>query len=220
MLCIEETACYVNDTKMQGFVHACMEHHIEEGQGVTGKALQSNQPFFFEDVKRYDISEYPLVHHARKFSLNAAVAIKLRSTLTGNDDYVLEFFLPVSIKGSAEQQLLLNNLSGTMQRMCKTLRRVSDTESAGAESSELEVQRETLTERFPPIPASQSNSQVEFPESEFNSDRMALDASNVGSEEVAGSVPHEEEVGIASVFSWHTRIFIFFSSPKSYALSI
>jgi hypothetical protein len=39
ILCIEETACYVNDRTMESFVRACLEHHIEEGQGVAGKAL-------------------------------------------------------------------------------------------------------------------------------------------------------------------------------------
>ncbi|XP_022955468.1 protein NLP9-like isoform X1 [Cucurbita moschata] len=132
VLCIEETACYVNDKATQGFVHACMEHHLEEGQGIVGKALQSNHPFFYPDVKAYNINEYPLVHHARKFGLNAAVAIRLRSTYTGADDYILEFFLPVNMKGSSEQQLLLNNLSGTMQRMCRSLRTVSKDELLGA----------------------------------------------------------------------------------------
>ncbi|CAI9108628.1 OLC1v1008278C1 [Oldenlandia corymbosa var. corymbosa] len=135
ILCIEDSACYVNDKKMEGFIHACMEHYLEEGQGIVGKALLSNHPFFYPDVKDYHISEYPLVHHARKFGLNAAVAIRLRSTYTGDDDYVLEFFLPISMRGSAEQQLLLNNLSGTMQRICKTLRTVSDAELMGGKES-------------------------------------------------------------------------------------
>lgn len=133
VLCIEETACYVNDKATQGFVHACLEHHLEEGQGIAGKALQSNHPFFYPDVKAYDISKYPLVHHARKFGLNAAVAIRLRSTYTGDDDYILEFFLPINMKGSSEQQLLLNNLSVTMQRMCRSLRTVSKEELIAAE---------------------------------------------------------------------------------------
>ncbi|TYK17055.1 protein NLP9 [Cucumis melo var. makuwa] len=132
VLCIEETACYVNEKATQGFVHACMEHHLEEGQGIAGKALLSNDPYFYPDVKTYDINKYPLVHHARKFGLNAAVAIRLRSTYTGDDDYILEFFLPVNMKGSSEQQLLLNNLSGTMQRMCRSLRTVSKEELMGA----------------------------------------------------------------------------------------
>lgn len=128
VLRIHDTACYVNDKDIQGFVHACAQHHLEDGQGVAGKALESNHPFFYSDVKEYQVHEYPLVHHARKFGLQAAVAIRLRSTLTGDDDYVLEFFLPVNMGGSTEQQLLLNNLSGTMQRICKSLRTVSDAE--------------------------------------------------------------------------------------------
>ncbi|KAJ8774743.1 hypothetical protein K2173_017189 [Erythroxylum novogranatense] len=131
VLCIEATACYVNNKEMEGFVHACAERYIKEGQGTAGKAVQSNHPFFFPDVKSYDITEYPLVQHARKYGLNAAVAIRLRSTYTTDDDYILEFFLPVNVKGSTEQQLLLNNLSGTMQRICKSLRTVSDAELVG-----------------------------------------------------------------------------------------
>ncbi|KAG2324728.1 hypothetical protein Bca52824_007456 [Brassica carinata] len=126
LLCTEETACYVNDMEMEGFVNACMEHYLSKGQGVAGKAFISNKPFFSSDVKAFDISEYPLVQHARKFGLNAAVATKLRSTFTGDSDYILEFFLPVNMKGSSEQQLLLDSLSCTMQRICRTLRTVSD----------------------------------------------------------------------------------------------
>ncbi|XP_051118157.1 protein NLP9 [Andrographis paniculata] len=135
VLCIDSTACYANDSDMKGFVHACSEHYLKEGQGIVGKALQSNQPFFFPDVKEYHISEYPLVHHARKFGLNAAVAIRLRSIYTGDNDYVLELFLPVNVTGSSEQQLLLNNLSSTMQKLCKTLRTVSDAELLETEES-------------------------------------------------------------------------------------
>ncbi|CAA2988607.1 NLP9-like [Olea europaea subsp. europaea] len=134
ILCIASTACYVNDSAMQGFLHACREHYLQEGQGIAGKALQSNHPFFYRDVKEYHISEYPLVHHARKFGLNAAVAIRLRSTYTGDDDFILELFLPVNMKGSTEQQLLLNNLSNTMQRISRSLRTVSDAELLGLDS--------------------------------------------------------------------------------------
>ncbi|KAG8369459.1 hypothetical protein BUALT_Bualt14G0015900 [Buddleja alternifolia] len=125
ILCIEETACYWKDECMHGFVHACGGHYLEEGEGIAGKALESNEPFFYHDVKEFDISQYPLVHHARKFGLNAAVAIRVRSSYTGDDDYILELFLPVNMKGSSEQQLLLGNLSNTIQRMWRSLRKVS-----------------------------------------------------------------------------------------------
>ncbi|KAL0456387.1 UNVERIFIED_CONTAM: protein NLP8 [Sesamum latifolium] len=113
---------------MYGIVHACSKHYLEEGQGVVGKSFQSNQPFFYPDVKKYHITEYPLVHHARRFGLIAAVSIRLRSTYMGYDDYILEFFLRVNMKGNTEQQLLLNNLSNTMQKFCTSLRKVSDVE--------------------------------------------------------------------------------------------
>ncbi|XP_057751897.1 protein NLP8-like [Arachis stenosperma] len=142
VLCIEESACYINDIVVGGFVHACVEHYLEEGQGVAGKALQSNRPFFCPDVKAYNISEYPLVHHARKYKLNAAVAVRLRSIHTNDDDYIIEFFLPVNMNGSEEQQLLLDNLSDTVQRMCQSLRSVSDAELHGIEGSQVQFSKE------------------------------------------------------------------------------
>ncbi|KAL6658567.1 hypothetical protein ACP70R_004153 [Stipagrostis hirtigluma subsp. patula] len=128
LICIQESACYVNDISMHDFVRACAERPIQRGQGVAGNAIISNIPFFFHDVRDYDIHEYPLVHHARKFGFHAAVAIRLRSTFTGNDDYVLEYFLPLMCRGGEEQQLLLDKISLTMQRVSKSLRTVSDAE--------------------------------------------------------------------------------------------
>ncbi|XP_050371615.1 protein NLP9-like [Argentina anserina] len=176
ILCIEESACYINDRAIQGFVHACVEHHLEEGNGIAGKALQSNHPFFIHDVKVYDIYDYPLVHHARRYGLNAAVAIRLRSTYTGDDDYILEFFLPVNMKGSSEQQLLLNNLSGTMQRICKSLRTVSDAELAGVDGSNSGFEREAVPNAPPFL---RRNSQTTSSESEKKSaEKMPSDVCN------------------------------------------
>uniref|UniRef100_M4C7Y0 PB1 domain-containing protein n=1 Tax=Brassica campestris TaxID=3711 RepID=M4C7Y0_BRACM len=160
VLCVEETACYVNDTEMEGFVHVCLEHCLREKEGIVGRAFVSNKPLFSSDVKAYDISEYPLVQHARKYGLNAAVAIKLRSTYTGEDDYILELFLPVSMKGSLEQQLLLDSLSGTMQRICRTLRTVSDIGEAKKEVSKTGV-----------LTACSGNFQTMLSDSELNSTR-------------------------------------------------
>lgn len=139
VICIEKTACYVKDKYMQSFVNVCAEYYLEDGKGVVGNALQSNHPFFYPDVKAYHVSEYPLVHHARKFGLCAAIAIRLRSTYTYDDDYILEFFLPVNMKGTTEQQLLLSNLSVSMQRLCKSLRTVSDAELLRVEASKDEI---------------------------------------------------------------------------------
>ena len=128
ILCVQESACYINDMRMHDFVHACAEHPLEKGQGVAGNAILSNSPFFSSDVREYDMHDYPLAHHARKFGLHAAVAIRLRSTYTRKDDYVIEFFLPLICKVGEEQQLLLDDISVTMQRVCTSLRTVSDAE--------------------------------------------------------------------------------------------
>ncbi|XP_019100602.1 PREDICTED: protein NLP8 isoform X2 [Camelina sativa] len=169
VLCIEETACYVNDMEMEGFMHACLEHCLREKEGIVGKAFKSNQPFFSSDVKAYDISEYPLVQHARKYCLNAAVALKLRSTYTGEDDYILELFLPVSMKGSLEQQLLLDSLSGTMQRICRTLRTVSEVGSTKKEVTKPGVQSGEMS-NFPQTTCL-ANFQTTSLDSEYNSTR-------------------------------------------------
>ena len=120
--------CYVSDGRIWGFRRACLEHSLEKGQGVPGKAFESNQPNFDSDVKNHCKSEYPLGHYAKWFGLGAAVAIRLRSIHTGNDDFILEFFLPTTCVESKEQQLVLNALSITMQRTCRSLRTVTDKE--------------------------------------------------------------------------------------------
>lgn len=139
ILCIQESACYVHDQGMHGFLHACSENRLQTGQGTAGKAINSSHPVFSSDVRMFSVHQYPLAHHARKFGLHASVAIRLRSTFTGDDDYILEFFLPINCKGSTEQQLLLNKLSITMHKICRSLRRVSDTKIVGSDNNRLNI---------------------------------------------------------------------------------
>ena len=115
---------------MWGFRQACLEHFLDKGEGVPGKAFALNQPAFESDVKNFSKIEYPLGHYAQLFGLTAAVAIRLRSIHTGTDDFVLEFFLPVNCMSSNDQQVMLNSLSITMQRVCRSLRTVTDREFA------------------------------------------------------------------------------------------
>ncbi|KAI3459768.1 hypothetical protein Pfo_016433 [Paulownia fortunei] len=192
VLCIEDTACYVNDKDMKGFVHACVEHYLEEGQGIVGKALQSNHPFFYPDVKEYHISEYPLVHHARKFGVNAAVAIRLRSIYTGDNDYILEFFLPVNMKGSTEQQLLLNNLSSTMQRICKSLRTVSDAELQAVEDSKVKLPDVDMR-KIPAISLSRRSSEQSLISGNLNTvDPITQNVSESTTTGIEADGPHEQ----------------------------
>lgn len=124
-LCTGDGPYCVIDLNVEGFRHACSEHCLEKEQGVPGKAFVSNQPFFSSDVKEYSKAEYPLGHYARVYQLAAAVAIRLRSVHTADDDYVLEFFLPQMCLDSAEQQFMLNAISMTMQRVCRSLHTVT-----------------------------------------------------------------------------------------------
>ena len=124
-LSIQHMAYYVTDSHLLGYRAACSEYHLEVGQGVPGKAFSSNQPYFSSDVKSFNIMEYPLVHYARMFGLNAVVGVHLQSTYTGNDDYVIEFYLPVTCNDRSEHQQLLNDLFVTMHLVCKTLRIVT-----------------------------------------------------------------------------------------------
>lgn len=203
VLCIEDSACYVNDKEMKGFIHACSEHYLEEGQGIAGKALQSNHPFFYPDVKEYHISEYPLVQHARKFGLNAAVAIRLRSTYTGDNDYILEFFLPVNMKGSTEQQLLLNNLSSTMQRICKSLRTVSDTELHKMVNPKTELQGVEMR-NTPPISFSPRSSEESFLGGNIKTvDSITPDVIESTSFRKEAGGPHEQVIVILSFSIWY-----------------
>lgn len=124
-LSTQDMAYYVRDSRLLGYRDACSEYHLDVGQGIPGKTFASNRPYFSSDVKSFNIMEYPLVHYARMFGLNAAVGIRLQSTYTGNDDYVIEFYLPITCNDRSEHQQLLNNLSITMQLVCKTLRTVT-----------------------------------------------------------------------------------------------
>ncbi|KAJ4956658.1 hypothetical protein NE237_013441 [Protea cynaroides] len=123
-----DVANYVVDAHMWGFRDACAEHHLQKGQGVAGRAFLSRGSCFSRDITQFSKIEYPLVHYARMFRLTSCFAICLRSTHTGSDDYVLEFFLPPSITNCREQESLLGSLLETMKQHFWSLRVASGKE--------------------------------------------------------------------------------------------
>lgn len=133
-----DSACYIKDLSMLDFHKACSEHHLFRDQGVAGKAFTTNQPCFSNDITRFTKAEYPLSHCAKLFNLRAAVAIRLRSILTGNADFVLELFLPVNCIKSEEQKSMLDALSITIQKVCQTLRVVDDKEIENEDMLEID----------------------------------------------------------------------------------
>ncbi|XP_008806288.2 protein NLP3 [Phoenix dactylifera] len=127
-VCMSATdiAFYVIDAHMWGFREACVEHHLQIGQGVAGRAFALRRPCFAEDVAKFCKSEYPLVHYAWMFGLVGCLAICLQSTHSGDDDYIVEFFLPQDCKNPVEQRALLDSISTLMKNCFRSLKVVSD----------------------------------------------------------------------------------------------
>ncbi|KAM7494374.1 hypothetical protein LguiB_028983 [Lonicera macranthoides] len=123
-----DVAFYIINPTMWGFRQACAEHHLLKGQGVAGRAFSSQSSCFCEDITQFCKSEYPLVHYARMFGLSSSFAICLHSTHTGNDDYVLEFFMPPNMFDSMDQQTWLDSLLVTMKQRFRSLKVASGKE--------------------------------------------------------------------------------------------
>ncbi|KAL5726883.1 hypothetical protein ACHQM5_000128 [Ranunculus cassubicifolius] len=127
-----DVAVYVLDAHMWGFRDACSEHHLQKGQGVAGRAFLSKGSCFSRDITQFTKTQYPLVHYARMFGLSSCFATCLRSSYTGNDDYILEFFLPPSIVELSEQLTFLDSVLATMKQHYRTLK-VASGDELGAE---------------------------------------------------------------------------------------
>jgi hypothetical protein len=109
---------YVNDPRVWGFCYACLEYFLEKGQRLLGKAYAFNQPSFEPYVKSYKKFDYPFSHYAHMFGFNVIIVICLQNIHIGNDEYILEFFLPPTCVDNQEQEVVLNSLSITIQHVC------------------------------------------------------------------------------------------------------
>ncbi|XP_034894948.1 protein NLP6 isoform X1 [Populus alba] len=117
-----DVAFYVVDAHMWGLREACLEHHLQKGQGVAGRAFFSQNLCFCPDITQFCKTEYPLVHYARMFGLTSCFAICLRSSYTGDDDYILEFFLPPRVTDSREWKTLLGSILAIMKQDFQSLK--------------------------------------------------------------------------------------------------
>ncbi|KAL3834401.1 hypothetical protein ACJIZ3_009137 [Penstemon smallii] len=76
------------------FMQASNFHGVQMGKGVAGTALKSqNKMCFCKSLCHFNIIDYPLAHFAQQARLNVSFAICLQSSHTGNEIYVIEFFL-------------------------------------------------------------------------------------------------------------------------------
>lgn len=145
ILRLEKSACYLNDSTMFEFMEACGEHHLEEGKGVAGKALQSNSMYFVSDISKLDVKDYPFIFEAWDFGLRGVVAIKLESVYVSSIDYVVEFFLPLEMKGISGQRVLINEITNILQKNSRNSWKVCTQELNGFNiSSEVEVTMEEV----------------------------------------------------------------------------
>ncbi|CAL4910984.1 unnamed protein product [Urochloa decumbens] len=140
-LCLStsDVVFHVIDAHMWGFRDACVEHHLQKGQGVSGKAFILRRPCFSKDVSRFSKMEYPLVHYARMFGLAGCFSVCLQSAYTGNDDYVLEFFLPPDCREDNEQKVLLKSILALLRQHLNNLHVATD------ECSNEELQIDIIT---------------------------------------------------------------------------
>ncbi|CAA6661097.1 unnamed protein product [Spirodela intermedia] len=113
-LCMSTTdaAFYIVEPHMWGFRDACAEHRLQKGQGLAGMAYSLRRPCFSSDITRFGKNSYPFCH-------------------TGNDDYVLEFFLPRECRSGMEQLTLLETISTAIRQLFRSLKVVFKTETGG-----------------------------------------------------------------------------------------
>lgn len=154
-----DVAFYVVNAHIWGFREACAEHHLQKGQGVAGRAFSSQNLCFCGDITQFSKTEYPLVHYARLFGLIGCFAICLRSSHTGDDNYILEFFLPPTIRDSKDQNDLLDSLVATIRRHFKSLK-VASGKELKEEGNSIEVVKLSVDEKFDFLQISQETTKV------------------------------------------------------------
>ncbi|GJX10288.1 NIN-like protein [Tanacetum coccineum] len=110
-VCMSTTALpfHVRDMGMWPFRDACKEHHLDMSRSFVGKALLARGSSYCQDVTELTEEEYPLVRNAHMYKITSCFAIFLHS-LEGNDEYVLEFFLPSYMKDGSYVPYLVQTL--------------------------------------------------------------------------------------------------------------
>ncbi|KAH7840589.1 hypothetical protein Vadar_018926 [Vaccinium darrowii] len=83
---------------------------------------------YCSDISQFSLNEYPLVPYARLCKLSGWFAICLQNVYTGNDIYVLEFFLSARSKDDENILTTLSFILGTLQKKFKTFRLASGRE--------------------------------------------------------------------------------------------
>ncbi|KAF7151538.1 hypothetical protein RHSIM_Rhsim02G0246400 [Rhododendron simsii] len=95
--------------------------HLRKGH-VAGRIRSFPNLLYCSDVKQFHIDEFPLVPFARDCKLGGWFTMCLQSSYTGDELYVLEFFLPKSTENNENILTKLRLILGTMEKNFKTFK--------------------------------------------------------------------------------------------------
>ncbi|XP_058203631.1 protein NLP7-like isoform X2 [Rhododendron vialii] len=112
---------------LTNFLEVSKGRHLRKGQ-VMGRILPFPNLLYCSDIKEFSIAEYPFLPYARQCKLSGWFAICLQSIYTGNEVYVLEFFLPVRSKDDENILSTLSLILGTMEEHFDTFKLASGQE--------------------------------------------------------------------------------------------
>ncbi|KAI8569805.1 hypothetical protein RHMOL_Rhmol02G0305100 [Rhododendron molle] len=107
-----------------GFMKIIKFWHLRKGH-ITGRILPFPNLLYCSDVKQFSIAESPLVPYVRLCKLGGWFTMCLQSGYTGDELYVLEFFLPESDKNDENILTKLRSILGTMEEYFKTFKLAS-----------------------------------------------------------------------------------------------
>ncbi|XP_058203644.1 protein NLP6-like isoform X2 [Rhododendron vialii] len=108
-----------NNNHLVDFLIANTGYHLPKGE-VAERVLSFPNMLYCKDVTQFSIAEYPLVPFARHCKLSGWFTICLHSSYTGEDVYILEFFLPKSGEDNENTLTTVDMILRTIKENFKT----------------------------------------------------------------------------------------------------
>ncbi|KAH7840982.1 hypothetical protein Vadar_024194 [Vaccinium darrowii] len=124
---LEVEFCSRRSGSRDSFLEASKWSHLRKGL-VFKRALSSPNMLYCSNISKLSLDEYPWVPFARLCKFSGWFTICLQNVYTGNDIYVLEFFLSARSKDNENTLTTLNFILGTMEKNFKTFRLASGKE--------------------------------------------------------------------------------------------
>ncbi|KAK3013987.1 hypothetical protein RJ639_008147 [Escallonia herrerae] len=123
LTCYDERMMALVTDDAYDFHKLCTHQPLRRGQGIVSKALRSHRPCFCCDISKYSMTEYPLAHWAQEYKLTGSFAISMRSSYTGDLDYVLEFFMSTCrLENYGDHLTLLGSTVATMKQHLRSFK--------------------------------------------------------------------------------------------------